>query len=67
MGTARARRVCGSTLSFERAWGTSEKDLPYFRGTISCRPVYDKTVEEALAKRGLDDYFTGSMEETKGR
>jgi hypothetical protein len=62
-----ARRICGSTLSFKRAWGTTEKDLPYFRGTISCRPEYDPTIEEALAKQGLEDYFTRNMEETRRR
>ena len=67
MGTFTTRRVCGSTISFERPRINSEADLPRFSGKISCCPVYDTSGEEALDWEGLDNDLERGMDQTHDR
>ena len=64
MGFTFTRRVCESVISFERVWGGTEEDLPYFCGTIKCGPRYDTSSQEILDWEGLDDDNEGSLDQT---
>ena len=64
MGPTTARRICKSVISFERTWGCSEEDLPYFRGTIICRPSHDTPRQEIPDWEALDDDYEGSVDPT---
>ena len=65
MGLTSTRRLCKSVISFERARGYTEEDLPYFRGTISCRPCND-TPSQTLSNWEIMEYDTeGSLVEAR--
>ena len=63
MGLTTSGRLCKSVISFERARGYTEEDLPYFRGTISCRPCNDPPRQEIPSWEILDDDYEGSLDE----
>jgi hypothetical protein len=65
MGITFGRTVRKSIISFIGPWRCTEEDLPYFRGTISCRPCNDTTGKEILDWEELDDYNERSMDETR--
>ena len=65
MGITTSGRICKSVISFERAWGCSEEDLPRFRGTISCRPCNDTPVETLSDWEAMDDDYEGSMDQAR--
>ena len=64
MGLTFRPTICRSIISFKRTWGNSEEDLPYFRGTISCRPCNDTSSQTLSDWERLDDDTEGSLGET---
>ena len=65
MGPIGTRRICKSVISFERARGYTEEDLPNFRGTIICRPCYDPAGQEISDWKALADDNDRGMDETR--
>jgi len=65
MGFVTGRPICKSVISFERARGYTEEDLPYFRGAISCRPCDDSPRQEISDWEIVDDDYEGSMDEAR--
>ena len=65
MGLTSTRRICKSVISLERARGYTEEDLPYFRGTIICRPSNDPPRQEIPDWEGLDDDHERGMDEAR--
>lgn len=67
MGSTTGQRLCKSVISFERTWGCSEEDLPYFRGTIICRPCNDTPRQEILDWETMEYDYEGSVDEAGER
>ena len=65
MGSTTTGRLCKSVISFERARGYTEEDLPNFRGTIICRPSNDTPRQEIPDWEALDDDYEGSMDQAR--
>ena len=65
MGFTIRRKLCESFISFERACGYTEEDLPNFRGTIICRPSNDTPRQEIPDWEALDDDYEGSLDEAR--
>ena len=64
MGITTTGRICKSVISFERAWGYTEEDLPNFRGTIICRPSNDTPRQAILDWETMEYDYEGSVDET---
>ena len=65
MGSTGTGRICKSVISFERARGYTEEDLPNFRGTIICRPSYDPPSQTLSDWEAVDDDYEGSVDQTR--
>ncbi len=65
MGFTIRRGLCESFISFERARGYTEEDLPNFRGTISCRLGNDTPSQTLFDWEAVDDSDEGSVDQAR--